>query len=315
MAPPTAPSQKTKKIGFWGEPTSTLDWCEQNYVVTYYIAEFWNSLSNAAFIIPPLIVAYQLRSKVETSYLMSLVYLSFAGFGSFAFHATLKFYPQLWDELSMVWVGLYQLYLIINVLEPVTSTLLPISLVSYGVITTSLYLINRTPILFQVAYALIHLSCLALGYKMKHRFNSIKQNLFYWSFWSSLVGFILWNIDNQFCPQIEALRSKMVPCLTPFTQLHAYWHCLAGYSAFCMIICTIHARLEVLGKLYKVSFDPFAGLTLVKVEKDFKDITMSTPSDQSNQSNSLAKSVSSMTSAFASRLEHLIKTYSSRKNE
>lgn len=26
--------------GFWGEPTSTLDWCEENYEVSYYIAEF-----------------------------------------------------------------------------------------------------------------------------------------------------------------------------------------------------------------------------------------------------------------------------------
>lgn len=23
-----------------------LDWCEQNYVVTYYVAEFWNTLSS-----------------------------------------------------------------------------------------------------------------------------------------------------------------------------------------------------------------------------------------------------------------------------
>ena len=27
-------------VGVWGEPTSTLDWCEENYVVTRYVAEF-----------------------------------------------------------------------------------------------------------------------------------------------------------------------------------------------------------------------------------------------------------------------------------
>ncbi len=26
--------------GFWGKPTATIDWCESNYEVTYYVAEF-----------------------------------------------------------------------------------------------------------------------------------------------------------------------------------------------------------------------------------------------------------------------------------
>jgi len=26
--------------GFWGKPSATIDWCEANYEVTYFIAEF-----------------------------------------------------------------------------------------------------------------------------------------------------------------------------------------------------------------------------------------------------------------------------------
>lgn len=26
--------------GYWGPTTSTLDWCEENYVVTLFVAEF-----------------------------------------------------------------------------------------------------------------------------------------------------------------------------------------------------------------------------------------------------------------------------------
>ncbi|KRX08754.1 hypothetical protein PPERSA_08065 [Pseudocohnilembus persalinus] len=34
------------KESFWGQPTSTMDWCEANYEYSFYIAEFWNTLSN-----------------------------------------------------------------------------------------------------------------------------------------------------------------------------------------------------------------------------------------------------------------------------
>jgi len=31
---------ETNFDGFWGKPTATIDWCEANYEVTYFIAEF-----------------------------------------------------------------------------------------------------------------------------------------------------------------------------------------------------------------------------------------------------------------------------------
>jgi len=31
---------ETSFDGFWGKPTATIDWCEANYEVTYFVAEF-----------------------------------------------------------------------------------------------------------------------------------------------------------------------------------------------------------------------------------------------------------------------------------
>ena len=39
MPPYIAPEVK-QRIGVWGAPTSTLDWCEENHVLTSFIAEF-----------------------------------------------------------------------------------------------------------------------------------------------------------------------------------------------------------------------------------------------------------------------------------
>lgn len=38
--PPYIAPEKSPLVGFWGKPTSTLDWCEENYVQSRYIAEF-----------------------------------------------------------------------------------------------------------------------------------------------------------------------------------------------------------------------------------------------------------------------------------
>ena len=53
MAPPTSVRQ-SDGMGYWGPPTSTLDWCETNYEVSFYIAEFWNTVTNLSMIIPPI---------------------------------------------------------------------------------------------------------------------------------------------------------------------------------------------------------------------------------------------------------------------
>ena len=38
--------------GYWGDTTSSLDWCEDNYAVSWYIAEWYNSVTNLAMVIP-----------------------------------------------------------------------------------------------------------------------------------------------------------------------------------------------------------------------------------------------------------------------
>uniref|UniRef100_A0A8W4FF48 Alkaline ceramidase n=1 Tax=Sus scrofa TaxID=9823 RepID=A0A8W4FF48_PIG len=40
-------------------PTSMLDQCKGNYLVTWYIAESWNRVSNLIIITPPIFGAFQ----------------------------------------------------------------------------------------------------------------------------------------------------------------------------------------------------------------------------------------------------------------
>ena len=93
----------TNNPGFWGPATSTIDWCEENYQVgaiarkhkktlfqvSWYIAEFWNTVSNLSMIIPAIYgIIVTRREGLETRWSgqsQSLVNYSVfaAGFRSF----------------------------------------------------------------------------------------------------------------------------------------------------------------------------------------------------------------------------------------
>lgn len=59
-----------------------------------------------------------------------------------------------------------------------------------------------------------------------------------------LGGFIVWNIDNFFCSSLRGLRESNMPSgLKPLTQLHGWWHVLAGYATYMHILHCIFYRL------------------------------------------------------------------------
>ena len=83
------------------------------------------------------------------------------------------------------------------------------------------------------------------------------------------VGFILWNIDNMYCSKITDLREKYLnpsvgvfQYLSPFTQLHGWWHLFAGYATYLHIINCIQQRLNFLKIDYSFRPSFFVGVNL-----------------------------------------------------
>ena len=65
-----------------------------------------------------------------------------------------------------------------------------------------------------------------------------------------LTAFIIWNVDNHFCSSLRSARASLHPLLTPFTQLHGWWHLLAGYATYLHILSCQRHREEFLGRPY-----------------------------------------------------------------
>ena len=86
------------------------------FKVTFYIAEFWNTLTNLWMIIPPLYGLWDAhRQSLERRFFACYLALLLIGVGSWMFHMTLIYEMQLLDEIPMVFGSAGLVYAIYQV--------------------------------------------------------------------------------------------------------------------------------------------------------------------------------------------------------
>uniref|UniRef100_A0A8C3IXP7 Alkaline ceramidase n=1 Tax=Chrysemys picta bellii TaxID=8478 RepID=A0A8C3IXP7_CHRPI len=221
------------RAGYWGAPTSTLEWCEENYAVSYYIAEFWNTVSNLIFILPPIYGAIQTyKDGLEKRYLAAFFCLTAVGLGSWCFHMTLKYEMQLLDELPMIYsccVFVYCLYECFKHKNSVNYPLLFV-LITFSVIVSivSNFFLCRTFICI-VYGALVSIIVLRSVY------------IVLWVYpWLRGLGYT--SLNNIFCDKLRGLREKMPPVVGAVTQFHAWWHIFTGLGSYLHILLSLYTR-------------------------------------------------------------------------
>lgn len=125
--------------GYWGPPTSSIDWCESNYTFTPYIAEFHNTLSSLAIVFAGL--AGILLHKCPFPFAVAFGCIICVGLGSSAFHLSLKKESQWTDEVPMLYSALSFAFITVcqryNISQPMRK-IIGFVLVLYAVGTTLL---------------------------------------------------------------------------------------------------------------------------------------------------------------------------------
>ncbi|XP_075210938.1 alkaline ceramidase [Lycorma delicatula] len=235
--------------GYWGKPTATIDWCENNYEVSFYIAEMYNTLSNLMMIIPPIWGMIEvINQKFEKKFIFCHFLVLVVGLGSWAFHMTLLYEMQLFDELPMVWGTCILVYCVSEVRSKpnknrfFSNGLLALLLTAFASSFTAVYLLWPQPLLQHASYGVLVIISFILEIRLlRIQPCSVCKQLFIMAISTYLFGFFLWNIDNIFCPKLQFLRSSVSPVIGPFTQLHAWWHCLAGYGTYLQVFFCIHS--------------------------------------------------------------------------
>ncbi|KAH9809663.1 ceramidase [Melampsora americana] len=247
-------SEQPPTFGYWGASSSSIDWCEENYAITSYIAEFTNTLSNLIFL---LIATYGVQKSTEEklpfTFILCHLGVLLIGLGSFAFHATLRYDMQLLDELPMTYSITLLAYLAFNRSSSQTSptdrvfnSILNLFLISYAVLVTLIYLVWPNPIFHHISFASLILSTNA---KVAYSIRQLPSNTFiekkhkedikrceYTGFWVFLISFGIWNLDNLFCDQLTRWKKTLGFPNSIILELHAWWHLGTGIGTYLMIL-------------------------------------------------------------------------------
>ncbi|ORZ16645.1 alkaline phytoceramidase family protein [Lobosporangium transversale] len=233
-------------VGYWGPPTSS-DWCESNYDVSFYVAEFFNSISSFSMILVGLVGVY-LHSSFEKRFLITFGSIAVVGLGSIAFHGTLLFPLQMLDELPMVYSILSLAYCCIEDRSYRRyGTWFPISIALYGLLTTVVMLIAGPEnhllefIVFQSSFAFVVLVVMSHIIKIYGSIQDLSiKRLWVLTAMTALVSYIFWNIDFRMCDIMQSLPVN--------PQLHAIWHVGASLSSYLVTLLVCYQRAENLGR-------------------------------------------------------------------
>ena len=259
--------------GYWSPHSSSVDFCEPNYLITPYIAEFHNSWSSALITVLSLIALCYGNPTKEFRFTMMFLIMGSVGVGSVGLHTTLHWLPQSSDELPMLWASLSMLYALCVMREPKDSP----KVKTYGAVFLAIGFAESVIYYsFRQIYAVFIVSIIASSivviswmtqltfFDKDLQHSRIRQILFYLAAYVFSAGFGLWLIDMNLCEYLMPVYLR----IGGFT-LHVFWHmfsCLGTYIAYLHLISV---RLQFLKLEPQIKF-VFGFFPVIKVRPQQK---------------------------------------------
>ena len=232
--------------GYWSSKgdAASVDWCEPNYVVSEYIAEWWNTLSSIPMALLGLYGlwrAYKDPQSVEPRFRACFLALAVVGIGSAAFHAMLLRMAQALDELPMIYGSLVLLYCLIlrRGEDAARQRRWAFGLSAYGVTFTIFYVVVPDYFLWFVwTYGLI-VTALVIG-SAQLAFGSegsaTHRRLVSVAAGSFVCAFAFFWVPEHIILTCDHPAQSL--------HLHSWWHLLAGAGTYLGILFSMWDRLS-----------------------------------------------------------------------
>lgn len=262
--------------GFWGPSTSSVDWCESNYTVSHFVAEFANTTSSMAMVLAGLLGIY-LHPWAEKRFHLAFLATVTLGIGSVAFHGTLYKFAQALDEVPMLYCVFTFTFITLcqrHKLSAGWRSLLASVLILHAMATTILVTLSSGSLqfaLFHISFNTAHFYALYGAFQLNRRRRSqvIEQHLAEkrqlsaiksaailrkkisddpclkaFELGSLFYGLAIgcWLLDMLFCEYMNPVYSSSVLPLNP--QLHAWWHVFISVGLYYMSLLLLADRME-----------------------------------------------------------------------
>jgi dihydroceramidase len=239
---------KDEPQGYWLPHTSSIDFCEPNYIISPYVAEFHNSWSSALIAVMGIIGIVYGNPLKEWSVTIMFSILTVVGVGSIGLHSTLHWFPQSSDEIPMLWLILSCLYILVISQFPSLENNKNLGYLFLFVGTLQTYLYYCYQSIYGVFLGSIILYCTVLDswiiYLNLTRYYH--DNICFFLGKGALASFLLcgfsvWLVDMNYC-------DSLLPYYVRIWGLtfHVIWHIAAGYGAYLLGIYLIYVRLKQL---------------------------------------------------------------------
>ncbi|KAK4102469.1 alkaline phytoceramidase [Parathielavia hyrcaniae] len=239
--------------GVWSPPTSRANFCEEDYVITFYIAEFINALTNIAYVYYALKAIYPRgRGRPKPDFMsLSLLVL---GLGSFLFHATLRQALEFVDEFSMLGLTWSMLQASLTARQPpARERAITAALAVVYPCFAAFYLWSAKIVYHSIAFVAALLVVLARSQYTLHVLLPTCAKRWDWNarIWKALgwcvLGYVLWTVDLEYCAELRALRGRVGLPWAWLLEFHGWWHILtaAGASQAMQVAREVREQLEL----------------------------------------------------------------------
>jgi len=241
---------------YWGIPDSVLNFFEEDYILSPYIAEVINTVTNIVYVSYALNGIWNNLGRKD-AFLRNLPYLGIAsvGIGSMVFHSTNRFFTQWADDLSMLVATATVLHRVFTFDTSATYTavfgvLLSTALSAFAVWHCWADETHFHSILFGIMIIIVgHKTNLVIKTRITDPYvRSEVTRLARWGLGIFATGYGLWNIDEHFCPLLTSYKRTIGMPWSFLLELHGWWHLFTGIGAYIFIALVEYLTSEEAGK-------------------------------------------------------------------